>query len=84
MNTSTTFTLSSSGTQNSSNVQTHEQLALVANQISAPFKFPLGDQSVYDSESDISDESRAEKKIQKIDKKLKKNKQMDKVEKRRL
>lgn len=39
---------------------------------------------IYDSESDISEESVAEKKIVKIDKKLRKHKQMDKIEKRRL
>eukprot|EP00347_Sterkiella_histriomuscorum_P020527 403337463 len=39
---------------------------------------------IYDSESDISHESIAEKKIIKIDKKLSKSKVMDKVEKRRL
>jgi hypothetical protein len=39
---------------------------------------------IYDSDSDISHESVAEKKIQKIDRKLTKHKAMDKVEKRRL
>ncbi|CDW76471.1 bzip transcription factor [Stylonychia lemnae] len=39
---------------------------------------------IYDSDSDISQESIAEKKILKIDKKLSKHKAMDKVEKRRL
>lgn len=39
---------------------------------------------IYDSDSDISHEAVAEKKIVKIDKKLFKHKQMDKVEKRRL
>jgi hypothetical protein len=39
---------------------------------------------IYDSDSDISLEAVAEKKIHKIDKKLSKHKAMDKVEKRRL
>jgi F0F1-type ATP synthase epsilon subunit len=41
-------------------------------------------EGLMDSESDISAESVAEKKIQKIDKKLNRHKQMDKAEKRRL
>ncbi len=39
---------------------------------------------IYDSDSDISHEGVAEKKIVKIDRKLFKHKEMDKVEKRRL
>lgn len=39
---------------------------------------------IYDSDSDISHEAVAEKKIVKIDRKLHKHREMDKVEKRRL
>lgn len=39
---------------------------------------------IYDSESDISQEEVAEKKILKIDRKLFRHKEIDKVEKRRL
>jgi len=39
---------------------------------------------IFDSDSDISHEEVAERKIIKIDKKLSKHKAMDKIEKRRL
>lgn len=85
MNSSTTFNTSSHGSTNSFNNLSHDQPNIVQSLLPVQFQFPLEVQSeLCESESDISHESRAEKKIQKIDKRLKKNKQMDKVEKRRL
>lgn len=56
----------------------------MSKEISHNFGSHDDDALLYDSESDISHESVAEKKILKIDRKLFKHKELDKVEKRRL